>query len=241
MTESSSRKPVKMFKNSAEMLLRLAGAWSAVLALWTRLKAMTQVVKAAPKAKPVNRAGRSSELARPAVRPRPLSLEDRYRPMVETRDLDDIFLRLRQNLYGAADDLVAMHEPLRQSRRGPVQRRDLSPAATAVNRQAGPAKVILREAGRLGGQRAYFYLKPLNETGWLFERSGAGWVVSRAEKIVGRDTFLRQGEPWDIVSLHEAVDGQGTIRVNSRRVGAELVPFSVYETKLNEAIFDSFF
>ena len=205
----------------------LSAFWSSILAfanrvagLPARLRTMhgfflslSNRLKNSPSRKSTTVPGKVS--ARTAVvKSRPLSLEDRYRPLADTNNLDEMFLRMRERLYGAADELSAGERGSRRPR------------------------VVLREAGRIGPKRPYFFLKPMSEIGWLFERSGNGWVVSRAEKIVGKDTFLRRGEPWDIVTLHEATSGSNTIRVTSQRIGGALIPFSVYESKLGAEMFD---
>jgi hypothetical protein len=97
---------------------------------------------------------------------------------------------------------------------------------------ATPQAGYLREAGRIAPGRPYFYLKPLGAKGFLFERSGKGWVVTPAEKIVGRDLFLRDPEPLDVVSLFLAKDRVAFPRVKSARGGDALLAFSVYEQRL---------
>lgn len=90
----------------------------------------------------------------------------------------------------------------------------------------------LKEAGKLAGNRPYFYVKPLGEKGFLFERSGKGWVVTPAEKIVGRDLFLREQAPLDVVSLYLAKDQASFPRVKSVTGGDALLAFSVYEQRM---------
>ncbi len=95
-----------------------------------------------------------------------------------------------------------------------------------------PKAGYLREAGRLAPGRPYFFVKPLGAKGYLFERSGKGWVVTPAEKIVGRDLFLRDQNPLDVVSLFLAKDRVAFPRVKSARGGDALLAFSVYEQRL---------
>lgn len=95
------------------------------------------------------------------------------------------------------------------------------------------------ERGRIEPGRRYFYLKAQNQQGWLFERSGAGWVIARCEKIHDRDLFLRSYEAWDIVSIFSQGDPRGFLskwRVNSSHFGGGLLVPSVYESKLIDAI-----
>lgn len=90
----------------------------------------------------------------------------------------------------------------------------------------------LHEAGRIAPGRPYFFVKPLGAKGFLFERSGKGWVVTPAEKIVGRDLFLRDQAPLDVVTLFLAKDRVAFPRVKSVRGGDSLLAFSVYEQRL---------
>lgn len=87
------------------------------------------------------------------------------------------------------------------------------------------------ESGWIDINRRYFYLKPLDQQGWLFERSGFGWVVSRSEKIVLDDLFLRKSDPLDIVTLF-LMRGMTRPRVASRLINEEVVSFSHYEELL---------
>lgn len=155
----------------------------------------------------------SRAAARRLVKDRPLSLDQRYSPMTESDPLDDIFVRVRESFFGAISGVNAQ-----------------STTPVSVRRR------YLRESGRVASKRLYFYLKPLNEIGWLFERSGSGWVVSRAEKIVGQGTFMRPPDAWDIVVLHKSLESPGLVRVSSQRFSTELMPFSVYEQKLLTAV-----
>ena len=95
---------------------------------------------------------------------------------------------------------------------------------------------IFKEAGRIGDGRPYFYMKPSGETGFLFEASNKGWIVSRAEKIHHQDLFLREGEVMDHVTLHTSEDRRGFPRVTSVRMGGSLLSMTVYEQELLEDI-----
>ena len=138
---------------------------------------------------------------RALVKDRPASLEQRYAILDHAALADEVFLRLKQQLFTAID-----------------------------SRRSGPT--VFREAGRLAPGRPYFYLKPANQTGWLCERSGAGWLLTPAEKIVGRDLFLRGDEPIDSVVLYMAQDRVVMPRVRSQLLGDDLVALAVYEQKL---------
>jgi hypothetical protein len=152
---------------------------------------------------------REPALRKPLVAPRPATLEQRYELVEGTELTDVVFRRLQRRLYEAADGKQAPR--------------------TRVRRAA-----MLREAGRIGGAppRPYFFLKPLDRTGWLFERSDTGWVVARADKITERDLFLRRGEAVDVATLFVARDSAGFPRVRSPLFGGELLALAVYEQKL---------
>ena len=93
------------------------------------------------------------------------------------------------------------------------------------------------EAGRIDPGRLYFYLKKANEKGWLFERSGIGWLVSRSEKIIDQSLFLRLEEPVDIVTTFRAEPDSGRYKINSELMGGELISFVVYERLMVRKIF----
>ncbi len=148
---------------------------------------------------------------RPLVASRPVRLEDRYH-LVGGHDgdvlSDEAFWRLRDRLYQAID----------------------------TGTQSGATRIVHREAGRIAPGRPYFFLKPAGDRGWLFERSGAGWVVSRAEKIVLQNMFLRDGDPIDSVSLFAAEDRPAFPRVRSRALGNDLLSLSIYEQRTAERL-----
>jgi len=97
-------------------------------------------------------------------------------------------------------------------------------------RQAGPT--VFREGGRLAPGRPYFFVKRAGEKGWLCERSGAGWLLTPAEKIVERNLFLRDDQSVDAVELYVAQDRVTMPRVRSRTMGDGLLALAVYEQKL---------
>jgi hypothetical protein len=76
---------------------------------------------------------------------------------------------------------------------------------------------IHREGGKINGGRRYFFIQQFNTRGWLVERSGLGWVISRAEKIAQQNLFVRHGTPFDIVSILEPADGSDRFRIRSGR------------------------
>ena len=84
------------------------------------------------------------------------------------------------------------------------------------------------EKGRIADGRAYFYIKPKDLSGWLFERSGRGWTVSRCEKIGSQDLFLRKGETIDIVAVEEDSPREFP-RVSSSMLGWDPVSLRVYK------------
>ena len=93
----------------------------------------------------------------------------------------------------------------------------------------------LIEFGTLDSDRAYVYLQPLNQKGFLFERAGTGWVIGRADKIVSQDTFMRGGEAWDVVNIVGMPDAIMP-KVSSQRFQDQLMAFSEYRHRLVEAV-----
>ncbi len=139
------------------------------------------------------------------IKARPRTLEQRYELLEHDELADALFERLRRHVYQELD----------------------------ARARANPrAKAVWREAGRIAPKRHYFYLKSPGETGVLFERSGAGWVIAPCEKIAARDLFLRQGGTKDHALLYFARDSDAVPRVKSPLFGDGLSPFSVYEQKL---------
>ena len=152
--------------------------------------------------------------SRPLVRQRPISLETRYVPVQRGDEVERLFGRLNRRIFGEIDRSE-------QARAG-------------FGAKLKPK--MIRESGRLPGYRPYFFVQPLNHDGWLFERSETGWVISQARKIVQANTFMRAYENWDIVTVYEPNDGQGTIRLTSKRFEDNLVSFSVYEQKMLKSL-----
>jgi hypothetical protein len=139
------------------------------------------------------------------VKSRPASLEQRYR-LVEDEDFgNEVFGRLQQRLFMLANQ--------------------------GLSDRTGQ-KIVYKERGRMAPGRPYFFLKPHGSSGLLFERSGPGWVVSRAEKIVDRDLFLRDGPVLEHANVFLAADRSPLPRIKSDSLGNELLAFAVYEQKL---------
>ncbi len=158
-----------------------------------------------PQLKGLPVSGAGNEQRRALIKDRPVSLEQRYGLLGSNDQADEIFLRLKQNLYAALDAHVH-------------------------------GRTIFRESGRVAPGRPYFYLKPAGEKGWLCERQGTGWVITRAEKIVDRNLFLRDEEPFDSVELYVANDRLAMPRVRSQSLGQDLLAMAVYEQKLRQQL-----
>lgn len=131
--------------------------------------------------------------------------------------------------YVLVDEDAVADQVFERLRRRVFQLLDQNPRETSV----------LRETGRIAPGRPYFYLKPASGIGFLFERTGSGWVVAPAEKIVARDLFLRQGAPRERATLYASRDAGASgaaPRVRSPLFGDALTPFAVYEQKLLERL-----
>ena len=138
--------------------------------------------------------------------------EPEYHLIQEKDFSDQIFQRLKQSLFYSAN-------------------------ASNADNQEGPGIVYFKESGRLEPGRLYFYLKKSGQQGWLFERSGIGWLVTRCEKISERDLFLRLEEPTDIVTAFFSKEKPGSYRISSELMGGELISFLVYERLMARQIF----
>lgn len=146
------------------------------------------------------------------VKSRPPQFEERYAVMQNSTATDQVFLSLRATLFEACDAL-----------------------STKARRNEG-GKIIFREQGKTSEGRPFMFFKPYSDYGWLIERSGAGWRVSRAEKIVRQQMFLRgNGDPWDVVLVYEDPKGEGAVRVKSQRFGNTLMALPVYEARMRES------
>ncbi len=104
-----------------------------------------------------------------------------------------------------------------------------------LNRNTPGSAVFFLETGKIEHGRSYFFLKPRDMQGWLCEESPAGWVISRSEKIVEQDLFLRTSIPWDIASLHSKPE-LGRARVSSAQTQEQIISLSLYCKLLEAAI-----
>jgi hypothetical protein len=146
------------------------------------------------------------------VKSRPPQLEERYAVLQEPTDIDGAFRLLRKELLLEVDKL------------------------NEAAREEDGSRLIQREIGVTAEKRHFLFLKPFNDYGWLLERSGAGWRVSRAEKIVSQDMFLRSNaDPWDLVNVYEDPSGEGAHRVKSQRFGGALLALPVYHDRMKQA------
>jgi hypothetical protein len=96
--------------------------------------------------------------------------------------------------------------------------------------------MVHREFGRINGGQRYFYIKAFNESGWLFERVGAGWTLSRAEKITERSLFVRHGQSFDRVSVLEASGSLERIRIRSEFWNVDHMSLDAYVAKNAKAL-----
>ncbi|MCX6119489.1 MAG: hypothetical protein NT027_18280 [Proteobacteria bacterium] len=146
------------------------------------------------------------------VKNRPAGLEERYVLCESSELVDEVFKKLRSALFEECDSL----------------------SVKARNSQGGT--IVVREIGKTSEGRPFMYFKPFNDFGWLVEKSGPGWRVSRAEKIVKDQMFLRsQSDPWDLVMVFEDPQGVGSVRIKSQRFGGSLLAVPVYELKMRES------
>lgn len=100
-----------------------------------------------------------------------------------------------------------------------------------------------REFGRLASGASYFFVQPFNEKGWLFESQRGGWILSKAAKIYGEATFIREGTPLEQAQLRLPPLGRSSVggmpRLVYPRVATEIfqetgMALALYETKLAE-------
>jgi hypothetical protein len=139
------------------------------------------------------------------VQDSPPNLFAAYAPTESDTELNASFEALRQAIYGELD-------------RG----------------AAGRGTIVFREHGKLATEsqnvRPYFFVQAQGEDGWLFERSGSGWIISRAAKIASQELFIRRA-PVDIVAVYRHPERDVT-RVVSPLFGEALLPQLVYQEKL---------
>lgn len=65
------------------------------------------------------------------------------------------------------------------------------------------AEQFFAEYGWIDSGSRYFYIQPINHKGWLIERSGLGWLVSLADKVVSKNQFMRHSEPAGIALVYQ--------------------------------------
>ncbi len=149
------------------------------------------------------------------VKSRPMFLEDRYQIVQNRGEIETIFDQLREKLVGLCD------------------------AVSSASRAHGSGRVVLRQVGMTNDRRPYLFMKPMSESGWLFEMAPAGWRVSQAEQIISREMFMRShDDPWDVATVWKDPKGVGLTRVQSQRFGRELMTVSEYERRVYDAIKD---
>lgn len=104
----------------------------------------------------------------------------------------------------------------------------------SLDRQQKPC---YRERGRLTTGQSYFFLQPFNETGLLFECVHGGFRITGSSKIVGDETFIRNGESIEQAALMGAdpsAFGEEIVfpRVNTILFDQTYMPFALYEAHL---------
>lgn len=107
--------------------------------------------------------------------------------------------------------------------------------------QLWQSPILFTERGFLEDGRPYFFLKPKDQIGWLFERTSQGWVITRSSKITSQNTFMRPYDPWDIVTLYSPKRTESSIRVISQRLGDDIISFPIYEKRLVEELWEMIF
>lgn len=106
----------------------------------------------------------------------------------------------------------------------------------AANRQLTPKYLL--EKGRIADHRAYFFIAPWHEEGWIFEQSPTGWTIAKAQKIVGKQTFMRSALHWDQVTVYKADDDEDKVplRIASLAFGPDKMTFPVYAALLRQSM-----
>lgn len=151
------------------------------------------------------------------VKSRPTTLQERYRIVEDGRQVEAVFKSIANPLMDVCDDWSA-----------------------SVRSESVP-RTILRELGTTDDRRSYLYMKLMSADGLLMERNGAGWRISKAEKIIGRHMFMRSHQdPWDLVTVWSDPMGEGLTRIRSHRFSQDLLSVSEYERRLTEALKDFF-
>jgi len=140
---------------------------------------------------------------------------------------------LREETFGMAYDMSVIDRVFEEQRQTFWQLLDdvRSEKSSMNDHTAG----IYREFGKADGGRRYFYVKTFNERGWLFERSGIGWVLSRAEKITERNLFVRHGSAFDLVTVLVSKDSS-RVRISSQRWSLDHLNADIYAKKCFDAM-----
>ncbi len=105
-----------------------------------------------------------------------------------------------------------------------------------LKKSKGQAPPYYWEAGKLAGERPYFYMKRWEDMGLLFEEAGRGWMISRADKIASQSQFMRERSPWDRVLLYYSPEAPGVYRVESELMGEGRVSLTLYEDFLMQTL-----
>lgn len=155
---------------------------------------------------------------RPLVVSRPPSLADSYHLVYDDHVAETLFQKLRGGLFDAT-----------------APESDVAGRTVGLGARAWVGPVTFREFGRLGMDRSFFFLQPQSELGFLFERSGPGWVIARAQKVA-EGKYVREGESWDAVTLFMREGVAQDPRISSSRMGPDLVTLSVYRQRFLEAL-----
>ena len=93
------------------------------------------------------------------------------------------------------------------------------------------------EHGAFPDGMRYFFVSPWHESGWLFEQSPTGWSISRSERIVHQNSYVRGSVAWDLVTLLTRDPQKSSlVRLNSRVLGEELMTFPIYEKELSRSL-----
>ena len=199
---------VEMLRHSADSALRsVMGMRPRFILLRRGLDRVRNLATKPPR--PVSKAARAPAVL---VKDRPIHFEERYAVAENARVIDEAFGGLRRKLFGECE------------------------AISSEARQNDSGRIILREQGTTSEGRQFLFFKPFSDFGWLIERSGAGWRVSRAEKIISQQMFLRShADPWDVVLMYQDPKGEGIQRVKSHRFGNTLMSLAVYEQRMSAA------
>ncbi|MDD9951455.1 MAG: hypothetical protein OXT67_07805 [Zetaproteobacteria bacterium] len=94
------------------------------------------------------------------------------------------------------------------------------------------------EYGYITSGLKYFYVQPKSQKGWLVQRSGFGWTVSQAAKVITQEQFMRASTPEEAAIVHvmhnhrDNTDLSHPYRIASSRDPLEHTSFTVYLKQL---------